>query len=101
MSAGKQIWSKGLSNRLLVPVPICTLRRRHRYCGNSELEISIQRLNDVVFEEDGEPVKLIQAKRHILKKGNLKRREHSPLETLGIGAERGQGGGGAISTRSF
>jgi hypothetical protein len=36
-----------------------------------QLEISIEKFDDIAFEEDGEPIQLIQTKHHIGKKGNL------------------------------
>lgn len=39
--------------------------------SSPELEISIEKLDDVAFEDSGEPIKLIQTKHHIGKLGNL------------------------------
>jgi hypothetical protein len=36
-----------------------------------QLAISIEKFDDIAFEEDGEPIQLIQTKHHIGKKGNL------------------------------
>ena len=38
---------------------------------NQELQISIEKFDDVAFSKDGEPLQLIQLKHHINQKGNL------------------------------
>jgi hypothetical protein len=55
---------------------------------NPNLEISIERFDDVAFEQAGEPVKLIQAKHHVAKKGNLTDASTDLWKTLRIWAER-------------
>lgn len=55
---------------------------------NPNLEISVERFDDVAFEQGGEPVKLIQAKHHIAKKGNLTDASTDLWKTLRIWAER-------------
>jgi hypothetical protein len=37
----------------------------------SSIEVSVERLDDVVFEKDGSPVELLQAKHHILRTASL------------------------------
>ncbi|CAM3012164.1 hypothetical protein JHFBIEKO_0433 [Methylobacterium mesophilicum] len=55
---------------------------------NPNLEISLERFDDVAFEQAGEPVKLIQAKHHIAKKGNLTDASTDLWKTLRIWADR-------------
>jgi hypothetical protein len=55
---------------------------------NPNLEISIERFDDVAFELAGEPVKLIQAKHHLARKGNLTDASTDLWKTLRIWAER-------------
>jgi len=55
---------------------------------NPNLEISIERFDDVAFEQAGEPVKLIQVKHHVARKGNLTDASTDLWKTLRIWAER-------------
>ncbi len=52
------------------------------------LDVSIERFDDVAFERDGEPVRLIQAKHHVAKTGNLTDASTDLWKTLRIWAER-------------
>lgn len=56
--------------------------------NNPSLEISIERFDDVAFEQGGDPVQLIQAKHHISKKGNLTDASSDLWKTLRIWAEK-------------
>lgn len=55
---------------------------------NPNLEISIEKLDDVAFESDGDPVKLIQTKHHVSKTGNLTDASIDLWKTLRIWAEQ-------------
>lgn len=52
------------------------------------LEVSIERFDDVAFEQSGDPIQLIQAKHHVSKKGNLTDTSADLWKTLRIWAER-------------
>jgi hypothetical protein len=52
--------------------------------SNSNLEISIEKFDDVAFEIEGTPVELIQAKHHVAKLGNLTNASVDLWRTLGI-----------------
>jgi hypothetical protein len=39
--------------------------------GSPEVEISIEKFDDIAFEADGSPTQLIQTKHHIAKTGSL------------------------------
>ena len=49
-----------------------------------QLAISIEKFDDIAFEEDGEPIQLIQTKHHIGKKGNLSDASIDLWKTLSI-----------------
>lgn len=53
-----------------------------------QLEISIEKLDDVGFEADGEPTQLIQTKHHIDKQGSLTDASVDLWKTLNIWAKR-------------
>lgn len=55
---------------------------------NPNLEVSIERFDDVAFEQAGEPVKLVQTKHHVAKQGNLTDASVDVWKTLRIWADR-------------
>jgi hypothetical protein len=56
--------------------------------ADSGIEISVERLDDVAFERDGEPLELLQTKHHIKKVGDLTDASPDLWKTLRIWAER-------------
>ncbi|MGO9246615.1 ABC-three component system protein [Rhodoblastus sp.] len=65
------------------------------------LELSIERFDDVAFEQGGEPIQLIQAKHHVSKKGTLTDASSDLWKTLRIWAERVAQDGEAPFSTSF
>ena len=59
---------------------------RYAY-GDSDIEIAIEKLDDVSFEKDGSALELLQTKHHLTKSGDLTDRSVDLWKTLGIWAE--------------
>jgi hypothetical protein len=55
--------------------------------GDSGIEFSIERLDDVAFETAGNPVELLQTKHHIKKRGDLSDASFDLWKTLRVWAE--------------
>ena len=55
--------------------------------GDSAIELSIERLDDVAFESAGEAVELLQTKHHICRKGDLSDRSVDLWKSLRVWAE--------------
>ena len=56
--------------------------------NSPDLEISIEKFDDIAFEKNGDPVALIQTKHHINGTGNLTDASVDLWKTLGIWADR-------------
>ena len=54
---------------------------------DSDIEIAIEKLDDVSFEKDGRALELLQTKHHLTKSGDLTDRSVDLWKTLGIWAE--------------
>ena len=54
---------------------------------DSDIEIAIEKLDDVSFEKDGSALELLQTKHHLTKSGDLTDRSVDLWKTLGIWAE--------------